>query len=163
MASKKTLAMKFLDGKKISYRTFSYPDNLRDAEEVAQALGQPPDQVYKTLVVTRTEPGKPILAIIPANQQLDLKALAKRVGEKKLKMASHREAEDLTGLQVGGISALALVNRGFQVFLEKTAETTDAIVVSAGERGQQIQLAPSDLIKVTRARYATMGTPDAEQ
>ncbi len=163
MASKKTLAMKFLDGKKISYQTFSYPDSLRDAEEVAQALGQPADLVYKTLVVLRTGPGKPILAIIPANQQLDLKALAKRVGEKKLKMASHREAEEMTGLQVGGISALALVNRGFQVFLDKTAESAAAIVVSAGERGQQIQLAPSDLIKVTRARYASMGSSEAEQ
>jgi Cys-tRNA(Pro)/Cys-tRNA(Cys) deacylase len=162
MASKKTLAMKFLDGKKISYQTFSYPDSLRDAEEVAQALGQPADLVYKTLVVIRSGPGKPILAIIPANQQLDLKALAKRVGEKKLKMASHREAEEMTGLQVGGISALALVNRGFQVFLDKTAESAAAIVVSAGERGQQIQLAPSDLIKVTHARYASMGFFEAE-
>jgi Cys-tRNA(Pro)/Cys-tRNA(Cys) deacylase len=163
MASNKTLAMKFLDGKKVSYRALTYPDNLRDAEEVAQALGLPADQVYKTLVVTRPGAGKPILAIIPANRQLDPKALAKNVGEKKLKMASHREAEALTGLKVGGISALALVNRGFQVFVDETAASIDEIVVSAGERGQQIELAPADLLKVTRARYAAIAAADAEQ
>ena len=163
MASKKTLAMKFLDGKKVPYKPFSYPDNLRDAEEVARALGMPSDQVYKTLVVPRGAGGKPILAIIPANRQLDLKALAKRAGEKKLKMASHREAETLTGLQVGGISALALVNRGFQVFVDETAASIVEIVVSAGERGQQIQLAPADLLEVTRAQYADIAAAEAEK
>lgn len=154
MALKKTLAMKLLDGKKVPYEALSYPDNLRDAEEVAQALGLAPDQVFKTLVVSRTGPGKTILAMIPADQQLDLKKLAKAAGEKKLKMAAHVDAEEVTGLQVGGISALALTNRGFEVFLDKTADSFTEIVVSAGERGQQIKLAVADLIKITRARYA---------
>lgn len=154
MALKKTLAMKLLDGKKVPYEALSYPDNLRDAEEVAQALGLAPDQVFKTLVVSRTGPGKTILAMIPANRQLDLKKLAKAAGEKKLKMAAHVDAEEVTGLQVGGISALALTNRGFEVFLDKTADSFTEIVVSAGERGQQIKLAVADLIKITRARYA---------
>lgn len=153
MAAKKTLAMKLLDGKKISYKPHSYPDDLRDAEEVARALAMPADRVFKTLVVSRTGPGKHILAMIPADRQLDLKKLAKVAGEKKLKMASHRDAEKLTGLQVGGISALALVNRGFDVYLDRTAESFSDIVVSAGERGQQIELAPADLIKVTRGQY----------
>ena len=154
MASKKTLAMKFLDGKKVSYGAYAYPSDLRDAEEVARALNLPADRVFKTLVVSRSGPGKHILALVPANRQLDLKKLAKVVGEKKLKMASQRDAEKLTGLQVGGISALALVNRGFEVYLDRTAESQAEIVVSAGERGQQIQLAAADLVKVTRARYA---------
>lgn len=158
MAPQKTVAMKFLDGQKVSYEALSYPHNLRDAEEVAEALDLPAESVFKTLVVTRTAPGKPILAIIPANRQLDLKALAKVAGAKKLKMASHHDAESLTRLQVGGISALALVNRGFDVYLDRSAEAIPAIVVSAGVRGQQIQLAPQDLVKVTRARYADVST-----
>jgi Cys-tRNA(Pro)/Cys-tRNA(Cys) deacylase len=154
MAQKKTLAMKLLDGKKIPYEAYSYPDNLRDAEEVAKSLEFPVQKVFKTLVVTRPKPGKNILAMVPANRQLDLKKLAKAVGEKKIKMASHRDAEALTGLQVGGISALALVNRGFDIYLDQSAESFDAIVVSSGERGQQIEIAVSDLVRVTRARYA---------
>ena len=152
MAQKKTLAMKLLDGKKVSYKTFSYPDNLRDAEEVAQALDLTVERVFKTLVVPRKKPGKNILAMVPANRQLDLKKLAKVVGEKKLKMASHRDAEALTGLQVGGISALALVNRGFDVYLDQSADSFAEIVISGGQRGQQIELAVVDLLKVTRAR-----------
>lgn len=160
MASKKTLAMKYLDGQKTSYEALSYPSDLRDAEEVARALDLPEERVFKTLVVSRTGPGKHILALIPANRQLDLKKLAKAAGEKKLKMASHRDAEELTGLQVGGISALALVNRGFDVYVDRTAESASAIVVSAGERGHQVQLAAADLIKVTRARCADISKTD---
>lgn len=156
MALKKTLAMKLLDGKKVSYEALTYPDNLRDAGDVAQALGLTPAQVFKTLVVTRSGPGKYILAMIPADRQLDLKKLAKAAGEKKLKMAAHHQAEEVTGLQVGGISALALTNRGFEVFLDRTADSLSEIVVSAGERGQQIKLAVADLIKITRARYANI-------
>jgi Cys-tRNA(Pro)/Cys-tRNA(Cys) deacylase len=151
---KKTLAMKLLDGQKIPYEPMSYPDDIRDAEAVALALGIAPERVFKTLVVARMRPGKTILAIVPANRQLNLKKLAKAAGEKKLKMASHQEAENVTGLKVGGISALALVNRGFEVFLDDSAKSFPSIVVSAGERGQQIQLRDSDLVRITSARYA---------
>jgi Cys-tRNA(Pro)/Cys-tRNA(Cys) deacylase len=156
MSQKKTLAMKLLDGKKISYKPYSYPDNLRDAEQVAQALDLPAARVFKTLVVSRQKPDKNILAVVPANQQLDLKKLAKFVGDKKLKMASHRGAEDLTGLQVGGISPLALLNRGFDVYLDQSAADMGEIVVSAGERGQQVQLAVGDFVNLTRARYVDL-------
>jgi Cys-tRNA(Pro)/Cys-tRNA(Cys) deacylase len=145
-----------LDGKKISYNAYSYPDNLRDAEEVAQALDLPFERVFKTLVISRPKPDKNILAMVPANRQLDLKKLAKSVGDKKLKMASHRDAEALTGLQVGGISALALLNRGFDVYLDQSAAGFEQIIVSAGERGQQIELAVGDLVKLTRARYVDL-------
>jgi Cys-tRNA(Pro)/Cys-tRNA(Cys) deacylase len=154
MSTKKTLAMKYLDGQKVAYEPLVYPDSLRDAQEVAKALGLPEEQVYKTLVVPRPESKKPLLVMVPSNRQLDLKKLAAAVGEKKLKMATQRDAEALTGLQVGGISALALVNRGFAVYLDVSARELSQIVVSAGERGQQIRLAVPDLVKVTRARYA---------
>jgi Cys-tRNA(Pro)/Cys-tRNA(Cys) deacylase len=93
-----------------------------------------------------------MLVMVPADRQLDLKKMAKVVGEKKVKMASHSEAEDLTGLEVGGISALALVNKGFAVFLDKSAEGFDQIYVSAGQRGLDIQLAVNDLMAISRAR-----------
>ena len=152
MAQKKTNAMKLLEGKKVPYESYSYPANLRDAQEVAAAVGWPAGQVFKTLVVPRPKPSKPLLVMIPADRQLDLKKLAKAVREKKLKMATQREAELLTGLQVGGISALALLNKGFAIYLDQTAHAFDQIVISAGQRGLQIKLAVPDLVKVTRAR-----------
>jgi Cys-tRNA(Pro)/Cys-tRNA(Cys) deacylase len=94
--------------------------------------------------------------MVPADRQLDLKQLAKAVGEKKVKMAGHAEAESLTGLQVGGISALALVNKGFAMFLDKSAESFSQIYVSAGQRGLDIQLAVKDLVKLTRARLVNV-------
>ncbi len=152
MSQQKTLAMKVLEGKKVPYEVLSYTTSLRDAEEVAAAIGLPPAEVFKTLVVPRQKPSKPMLVMIPADRQLDLKKLAKAVKEKKLKMATLSEAERLTGLQVGGISALALLNRGFSIFLDDSAKALDVIVISAGQRGLQIKLAVADLTAVTRAR-----------
>lgn len=151
MTKKKTIAMKLLEGKKVPYESFSYPSGLRDAQEVAAAVGLPAEQVFKTLVVPRPKPGKPMLVMIPSDRQLDLKQLAQAVGEKKLKMATHKEAERLTRLQVGGISALALINRGFDIFLDETALAFDQIVISAGQRGLQVKLAVADLVELTGA------------
>jgi Cys-tRNA(Pro)/Cys-tRNA(Cys) deacylase len=152
MTKKKTNAMKLLEGKKVPYQSYAYPANLRDAQEVAAAVSIPVGQVFKTLVVPRPQPGKPMLVMIPSDRQLDLKKLAKAVGEKKLKMATHNEAERLTGLQVGGISALGLLNRGFDIYLDQPALAFDQIVISAGQRGLQIKLAVSDLVRVSKAR-----------
>jgi Cys-tRNA(Pro)/Cys-tRNA(Cys) deacylase len=153
--AEKTLAMRFLEGKKVVYEVHEYPASERDAVIVAQEMGVPAAQVFKTLVVLRP-PKKPMLVMVPADRQLDLKQLAKAVGEKKVKMAGHAEAESLTGLQVGGISALALVNKGFAMFLDKSAESFSQIYVSAGQRGLDIQLAVKDLVKLTRARLVNM-------
>lgn len=150
--TQKTLAMKLLDGKKIVYAVHEYPSDIRDAVQVATAVGFDPSAVYKTLVVANPE-GKPLLVMIAADKQLDLKKLAKQLNAKKLKMASQREAEALTGLQVGGISALALVNKGFVVYLDSAARGLQQIVVSAGQRGLQIQLAVKDLMTVSGARF----------
>ena len=152
MTKKKTNAMKLLEGKKVPYESFTYPPNLGDAQEVAAALDWPAGQVFKTLVVPRPKPGKPMLVMIPADRQLDLKKLAKAVGEKKLKMATQREAEQLTRLQVGGISALALLNRGFDIYLDESALLFEQIIISAGQRGLQIKLAVPDLVRICRAR-----------
>jgi Cys-tRNA(Pro)/Cys-tRNA(Cys) deacylase len=153
--AEKTLAMRFLEGKKVVYEVHEYPASERDAVIVAQEMGVPAAQVFKTLVVL-LPPKKPMLVMVPADRQLDLKQLAKAVGEKKVKMAGHAEAESLTGLQVGGISALALVNKGFAMFLDKSAESFSQIYVSAGQRGLEIQLAVKDLVKLTRARLVNV-------
>lgn len=153
----KTIAMKLLDGKKISYDILSYPDHMRDAEAIAAKLGVPPGQVFKTLVVlppgTTGRAAKPLLVMLPADRQLDLKKLAKAVDAKKLQMATHAEAEKMTGLQVGGISALALLNRGFAVYLDESAQDYEQILVSAGQRGLDLKLAVTDLVNVTKARF----------
>lgn len=148
----KTLAMKVLEGKKIAYEAVTYPTTDRDANFVAEALGVPAGQVFKTLVIAQP-PAKPLLVMIPADRQLDLKKVAKAVNVKKLKMATHKEAEALTGLQVGGISALALLNKGFIIYLDELARAHNAIYVSAGKRGINLKVAVADLQKVTQARW----------
>lgn len=157
----KTIAIKLLEGKKIKHEVIPYPDHMRDAEAIAVELGVPAGQVFKTLVVlppgTTGRAAKPLLIMLPADRQLSLKKLAKAVSAKKLQMATHAEAEKMTGLQVGGISALALLNRGFAIYLDEAARAYDQIFVSAGQRGLDIKLAVTDLIKVTGARFLDAG------
>lgn len=151
--TEKTQAMRALEGKKIAYEVLTYSADTRDAEEVAQLVGLPPGEVFKTLVVMPPEPGKkPMLVMIPADQQLNLKQMAAAAGAKKLKMATQREAEQLTGLQVGGISAVALLNKGFAVYIDQSAQVVPSICISAGKRGLQIRLRTADLINLTNAR-----------
>lgn len=148
----KTLAMRLLEGKGVSYEAVTYDSNIRDAEVVAEQVGAPRDQVFKTLVVVR-ERGKPFLVLVPARRQLDLKKLAKAAGEKKVKMASHDESEKLTGLQVGGISPLVLINRGFEILIDASAKAHDAVYVSAGEKGINLKVPVADLVELTGATY----------
>jgi Cys-tRNA(Pro)/Cys-tRNA(Cys) deacylase len=136
----------------VAHEVIAFPDSMRDAEEIAAHLGIPAAQVFKTLVVVRPDKGKPILVIIPANRQLDLKKVATATGDKKLKMAAHSEAEALTKLQVGGISALALLNRGFDIFLNDSATAFSHIYVSGGQRGLDVHVAVTDFLRITGAR-----------
>ncbi len=147
---------RMLDAKKVPYRAFELPPKKLGAEETARLLGVPLDQVYKTIVVRREGQGKPILAVVPGTAEVDLKALAKAVGEKKLHLPSEREAEQLTGLQAGGISPLALVNRGYQVVLDASASRFREVHISGGQRGLNILLPVEALIKLTNARLASI-------
>ena len=113
-----------------------------------------PELVFKTIVALRPKGGKHILAVIPATTQLNLKVLAKEVGEKKIQLSTHNEAQKLTGLETGGISPLALVNKGFQVVIDSSAESHPQIYISGGQRGLNIQLNPDNLIKLTNARVS---------
>ncbi len=159
--TEKTQAMRTLEGKRIPYEVLTYPDDMRDAEEIALILDVEPEIVFKTLVVLPPEQGKkPMLVMVPANHKLDLKKLADTTRAKKLKMATHREAEHLTGLQVGGISAVALLGKPFVVFIDQSADQLDKIIISAGKRGLQLKLAVEDLIKLTNARVADVSTAE---
>ncbi|MDA0243830.1 MAG: aminoacyl-tRNA deacylase [Chloroflexi bacterium] len=150
--AEKTLAMKVLEGQKVAYEVFSYPATERDAAVIATHFGVPPEQVFKTLVVERA-PAKPLLVLVPAHCQLNLKKLAQVTGDKKLKMATHAQAEALTKLQVGGISPLALLNKGFVVLIDQSAQAQDKIFVSAGQKGLNLRVATADLGRITHARF----------
>lgn len=151
---------RFLDSKKVTYTAFELPPEKLGAMETARRLNAPAGQVFKTIVAKRDKPGKPILAVIPGNRALDLKALAAELGEKKILLPTQREAETLTGLQAGGISPLALINRGFQVVIDMSAQGFDQIHVSGGQRGLNIRLPVKDLAKLTNARFAAVASQE---
>jgi len=130
------------------------------ARETAEFLRVPPEQVFKTIVVTREKPGKPILVVIPGVKVVDLKSLAAFLGEKKVHLPTEREAEILTGLRAGGISPLALLNKGFRVVLDSSAQNYEAIHVSGGQRGLNIRLPVADLIRLTKAQLASVSEPE---
>ncbi len=153
MAGPKPLAIRMLEQRKVPYEVFEFDDNIRSAQEVARVTGMPAERVLKTLVVEQDPPrGKPCLVMMPSSLEIDLKVLAHSLGVKKLRMASHRDAERHTGLKVGGISALALLGRGFPVLIEESATLFDDVLVSAGQRGWDVRLGVTALIELTGAR-----------
>jgi len=145
---------RFLDTRKVSYTAFDTPPEKLGALETAHLLGVEPASVFKTIVVTREKPKKPLLVVVPGPSNVDLKLLAVALGEKKVHLPTEREAEQLTGLQAGGISPLALVNKGFQVIIDSSAQNYTEIHVSGGQRGLNIRLPVVDLVKLTNARLA---------
>ncbi len=157
-------SMRLLESRNIIYvaKVYDASGAFHSATEAAQLIGAPAEAVYKTLVVLREPPlrfaqgrlhsGKPILVLIASNREVDLKLLAKSLNEKRLRMAMQREAEELTGLQVGGISALARLSRGFEICIDQPALALEQIHISAGQRGVDLELAVKDLVAVTRAR-----------
>ena len=151
----KTLSMKSLEARGIPYRVYLFPESILDAVGVASHTGLPLEIVYKTLVVLAVDPPgkKPMLIMVRGDRSLDLKKVARGVSAKKVRMAHHAEAEKLTGLKVGGISALVLLSRGFSVFLDQEARTLEEVVVSAGMRGINLALRVSDLVAVTQAQW----------
>jgi Cys-tRNA(Pro)/Cys-tRNA(Cys) deacylase len=145
---------RLLDSRKIAYTTAAYDGSqFHSAEEVAQLIGVPVDQVYKTIVVQREDKTrKPLLVMVAAPCEIDLKKLAVSLGEKKLHIAKHDEAEKLTGLQVGGISALALLSKPFEACLDRPALDLERVHISGGQRGLDVQIGVKDLIQLTKAK-----------
>jgi Cys-tRNA(Pro)/Cys-tRNA(Cys) deacylase len=157
-APPKTNAMRALDAHKIPYSTFLYAETIHSADEVAMLLGVPASQVYKTLVVL-ADGERRLLVMAPGDREIDLRLVAREVGAKSAHMALQREAERLTGLKVGGISPLALLDRRFEVYLDATAATLDDLYLNGGQRGVNVKLRVSDLLAITGARLITATAP----
>jgi Cys-tRNA(Pro)/Cys-tRNA(Cys) deacylase len=152
----KTNATRILDKMGIAYEVRSYevdPDDLR-AEKVAAAIRMPPEQVFKTLAV-RGEHRGVLLAIVPGDAELDLKALARLADDKSAEMVPLKEVQPLTGYIRGGVTALAC-KKDYPVFADETIELFDKIAVSAGIRGLQIVLAPSDYLRAVKAKVGNI-------
>lgn len=152
---------RLLDSRKIPYTAHELPAEKLGALETARLLNVPPETVFKTIVVTREKPKKPALAVIPGDASVDLKALAATLGEKKMHLPTEREAEALTGLQAGGISPLALLNKGFTVVIDASARTLGQIHISGGQRGLNISMPVDALVQLTHAKLVNISTPDA--
>jgi Cys-tRNA(Pro)/Cys-tRNA(Cys) deacylase len=152
---------RLLDSRRIAYKVFELTAEKHGARETARLLGVEPELVYKTIVVIRPK-GKPILAVIPGPNRVDLKLLAAALNEKKVSLPSEHEAEELTGLQAGGISPLALLNKGFLVVIELAAKARPEIHVSGGKRGLNIRLPVLALSDLTRASFAEISVPDLD-
>lgn len=151
---------RLLEARKIPFTAYELPPRKWSALEAAQQIGAPPQRVYKTLVVQRSGRGKAILALIPGPCRLDLKALARALGEKKVRLPTQRQAEHMTGLQAGGISPLALLHRPFQVVIDSRAEAQPEIIISGGQRGLNVQLPVAALVELTGAMLAPISEPD---
>ncbi len=149
---------RFLTARKIPFEVFELPEEKIGALEAARLLNIPVYLMFKTIVITRDK-GKPILAVIPGDSVVDLKAVAFFMGEKKVHLPTQREAEKLTGLLAGGISPLALLDKGFTVLLDETARQHEYIHISGGQRGVNIRLPVNAFIKLTNARLAKISNP----
>jgi Cys-tRNA(Pro)/Cys-tRNA(Cys) deacylase len=147
----KTNAARMLDSAGVKYelRTYTVDENDLSAPHVAEAIGMPPEQVFKTLVARGDRTGV-LMACIPANSELDLRALAAASGNKKVELVAVKEVLGLTGYIRGGVSPVG-AKKAYPVYLDETAQLWDAMAVSAGMRGCQMVLAPEELKRAVGA------------
>ncbi len=148
----KTNAARLLDSLGIPYEIREYevdPEDLA-AESVARKVGLPAEQVFKTLVARGDKNGV-CFAIVPGDQQLDLKALATLSGDKKIETVALKEVQPLTGYIRGGVTALA-AKKSYPVFADETIDLFDIISISSGTRGAQLLLSPADYVRATNAK-----------
>ncbi len=153
----KTNAIRILDDLRVPYTLREYevdPDDL-SAQTVAAKIGLPAEQVFKTLVA-RGDRGGVYLCIIPGNQELDGKALARVAGDRKVDLVPLREVQQLTGYVRGGVTVLGC-KREYPVYADETIELFEVISISAGARGAQILLAPADYLRITHAVVVAIG------
>ncbi len=155
----KTNAARLLDTLGIRYELRDYDpgDEHLTAEEVASRVGLPAEQVFKTLVARGDRTGV-MLAVVPGDSALDLKALAKTAGDRKCDTVPLKEVTPLTGYVRGGVTALA-GKKEYPTFVDETVELFDVISVSAGIRGTQILVAPADYLRATKAQVGAIAKP----
>jgi len=143
----KTNAARFLEKLKIPYELWEYKVNEADlsAEHAAREMGQPLEQVFKTLVIRGDKTGI-LVASIPGGAELDLKALASLSGNKKVVLVHLKEIKALTGYIRGGVSPLGM-KRNYPIYIDECAFQFPFILISAGVRGKQLKINPNDLLK----------------
>lgn len=148
---------RLLDSRKVHYDVFELPPEKLGAVETAEFLNVPINLVYKSIILMQPN-SKSILCMVPGNAIVNLKEVAVFLGQKKVRLTSQAEAEALTGLQTGGISPLALLNRGFIMILDSSAEGFEEIHISGGERGLNLRMRVADLQIITHARVWKIST-----
>ncbi|MCZ7680390.1 MAG: Cys-tRNA(Pro) deacylase [Sandaracinaceae bacterium] len=150
----KTNAARILERQGIAFEVREYEVDVDDlsAPTVARKVGLEPAQVFKTLV-TRGEPKGVCMAVVAADAELDLKALAKATGDKKSALVPLKEVQPLTGYVRGGVTALG-TKKSFPVVIDESALAFDRIAVSAGIRGAQLVLSPQDYVRAVSAIVA---------
>jgi Cys-tRNA(Pro)/Cys-tRNA(Cys) deacylase len=161
--TQKTNAARLLDQLGVHYELREYEADPEDlaAETVAAKIGLPAEQVFKTLVARPSgskDRNGVVMAVIPGDQELDLKALAKAAGEKNIQLVPVKELQALTGYIRGGVTALA-AKRDYPVFVDETIELFEVVSISAGVRGLQILIAPADYLCATKGTTAALSQP----
>jgi len=167
--AQKTNAARLLDRMGIRYELREYEVDPNDlaAETVAAKIGLPAEQVFKTLVARggrskdrSKDRNGIVMAVIPGDQELNLKALAAAAGERKIQLVPVKELQALTGYIRGGVTALA-AKRDFPVYVDETIELFDVVSISAGLRGLQILIAPDEYLRATNGQLAALGQAKA--
>ncbi len=156
----KTNAVRLLEEMGIAHELRAYdvdPDDLT-AETVAGKIGLPSEQVFKTLVARGDRHGV-CFAVVPGNCRLDLKALAKLTGDRKVETVPLKEVQPLTGYIRGGVTVLG-AKKAYPVFVDETIQLFDAVAISAGMRGLQMLMAPADYVRATDARLGPIAAPE---
>lgn len=154
--SKRTPATTAMDKAKKPFELLEYaydPDAASIGLHAAQSMGLPPSQVFKTLMTLAGD--EPLIAVVPSDRELNLKALAHAAGKKSVQMMKVPDAERLSGYKVGGISPLGQKKR-IRTFFDESALALPFIVVNGGQRGLQIKAAPQDLIEATSGVTAAL-------
>jgi Cys-tRNA(Pro)/Cys-tRNA(Cys) deacylase len=152
----KTNAVRILEAQGINFelRTYTIDDQHFSAEQVAELVGLPYERVFKTLITIGDQSG-PILALVPAGTDLDLKLLAEASGDKKVELAPLKRVLELTGYERGSVTPLG-IKRKYPVYVEETAILWETVALSGGKKGLQIVLKPGDLIDVLDAKLVPL-------
>lgn len=158
----KTNAMRLLEKHGIAYTAFTYPETIHSATEVAPLLGVSASVVFKTLV-TLADNKRHVLIMVPGDRELHLRLAAQAIQAKNLQMASQRDAERLTGLKVGGISPLALLDKPFEVYLDASATPLEELYINGGQRGINLRVRVADLLHITGATVIPATMPPVKQ
>ncbi|MBR3463799.1 MAG: Cys-tRNA(Pro) deacylase [Clostridiales bacterium] len=159
-AFKKTNAMRMLDkaGVDYEYKEYEYDENDLDGHHVAEYLGVPYEEVFKTLVAV-SDKGEYLVYCICVDDEIDLKKAAKLAGEKRVDMIHVKDLLNVTGYIRGGCSPIGMKKK-YRTFIDEMIELVDSVSVSGGQRGLQIKLKPSDLVSFTEATVGDFAVRD---